>query len=347
MLAMLALSYPPHYYMKQYYYYHLGKATGPHSLDELQQLHDTGVISADTRISYEGADAWVSYESLCGVRGAGTAVSQQSSPPDSPAASGTDRVTGAAAAAADCAPVFPASTGEIVENACPHCKGAFCIGDDHRLPLHCPSCKTELRAREDGMWSQFLFVFSRYASFRGRARRREFWSYTLIVLLLGFATSFVGMSNIFALAVMLPSYAVMARRLHDIELSGWWVLPIKLLPTLCIAGAVTLYVSLVHQAFGSIQAAKTLIWKYFELKDKLSELHGVSGFVVRQQMEKMEETIWHAFADPLVEHISIYVFLLVVVPVSCMILGLIVCCRDSQSGVNKYGISPKYPLGKM
>ncbi len=339
MLAMLGLSYPPSHtkYMKQYYYYHLGKATGPHSLDELQQLHDTGVISADTRISYEGADAWVSYESLSGERAAGDAATQQASPPDSPAA----------ASATDRAPVFPASTGEIVENACPHCKGALCIGDDHRLPLHCPSCKTELRAREDGMWAQFLFVFSRYASFRGRARRREFWSYTLIVLLLGFATLFIGMSNIFALAVMLPSYAVMARRLHDIELSGWWVLPIKLLPTLCIAGAVTLYVSLVHQAFGSIQAAKTLIWRYIELKDKLSELHGVSGFLVRQQVEKLEQTIWHAFVDPLVEHIGIYVFLLVVVPASCMILGLIVCCRDSQSGVNKYGISPKYPLGRM
>jgi uncharacterized membrane protein YhaH (DUF805 family) len=75
--------------------------------------------------------------------------------------------------------------------------------------------------------------FKKYASFEGRASRSEFWwpwlfawvVNTAISLILGSdsaAGSIVG--GLFALAILVPSLAVGARRLHDTGRSGWWQL---------------------------------------------------------------------------------------------------------------------------
>lgn len=84
--------------------------------------------------------------------------------------------------------------------------------------------------------------FSKYATFSGRARRAEFWWFTLfnflanIVLgvvdgiLFGFGHGMMEtapmqpLSSLYGLAVILPSLAVGARRLHDTGRSGWWLL---------------------------------------------------------------------------------------------------------------------------
>lgn len=70
-----------------------------------------------------------------------------------------------------------------------------------------------------------------YADFAGRARRREFWMFALInfviSLVLGIVLGLVHMgplSNIYSLAVLVPSLALGARRLHDTDRSGWWQL---------------------------------------------------------------------------------------------------------------------------
>jgi len=83
--------------------------------------------------------------------------------------------------------------------------------------------------------------FSRYATFTGRARRPEFWFFTLFcfisslvlsfidVTIFGFASDFTPLSSLFSLAILIPSLAVGARRLHDTGRSGWWQL-IALIP---------------------------------------------------------------------------------------------------------------------
>ena len=74
--------------------------------------------------------------------------------------------------------------------------------------------------------------FSKYATFDGRATRSEYWWFALFTFL---ASVILGMisetaSGVFSLAVLLPSLAVGARRLHDTDRSGWflllWLLPI-------------------------------------------------------------------------------------------------------------------------
>ncbi len=74
--------------------------------------------------------------------------------------------------------------------------------------------------------------FSKYATFDGRASRSEYWWFALFTFLVSVAAGMVSetFSGLFSLAVLLPSLAVGARRLHDINKSGWflllWLIPI-------------------------------------------------------------------------------------------------------------------------
>ncbi|AHM03122.1 Inner membrane protein YhaH [Roseibacterium elongatum DSM 19469] len=89
-------------------------------------------------------------------------------------------------------------------------------------------------------------VLGKYAVFTGRAQRSEFWWFALFnfiasaVLQILDRALFGWMVNgqdvgvlapIYALAVLLPSLAVGARRLHDTDRSGWWLL-LGLIPVL-------------------------------------------------------------------------------------------------------------------
>ena len=79
--------------------------------------------------------------------------------------------------------------------------------------------------------------FNKYADFSGRALRSEFWFFCLFtflggiitviidVIILGYSVESYGPINlIFSVGVLLPSFAVTTRRLHDINRSGWWQL---------------------------------------------------------------------------------------------------------------------------
>lgn len=80
-------------------------------------------------------------------------------------------------------------------------------------------------------------VLTQYATFTGRARRSEFWWFILASFLASIVTSIIdvaigsevtaGMgivSLLLSLALLIPTLAVGARRLHDIGRTGWWQL---------------------------------------------------------------------------------------------------------------------------
>ncbi|MFC5468225.1 DUF805 domain-containing protein [Cohnella suwonensis] len=83
----------------------------------------------------------------------------------------------------------------------------------------------------------YVKVLQNYAVFQGRARRKEYWMFVLvnviISIVLGIVEAIVGvdslLSGLYSLAIIVPSLAVGARRLHDIGKSGWWQL-IGLIP---------------------------------------------------------------------------------------------------------------------
>ena len=75
-------------------------------------------------------------------------------------------------------------------------------------------------------------VFRNYVNFSGRAQRSEFWWFTLFTFLVSVALASIAaavpalnvLEIIFALATLLPSLAVTARRLHDTSRSAWWLI---------------------------------------------------------------------------------------------------------------------------
>jgi uncharacterized membrane protein YhaH (DUF805 family) len=94
-------------------------------------------------------------------------------------------------------------------------------------------------------FSWYVEVLKKYAVFEGRARREEFWMFALVnfivTIVLNVVLSMIGLpilAVIYSLAVLVPSLAVGARRLHDTNRSGWLLL-ISLIP---LVGAIVLIV---------------------------------------------------------------------------------------------------------
>lgn len=107
----------------------------------------------------------------------------------------------------------------------------------------------------------YLQVIKQYAVFSGRARRREFWIFTIFNMIFIIITmeldNILGLTIgefpfgfiyfIYAIVVFIPSIAVSVRRMHDIGKSGWMLL-IGFIPVL---GAIWLIVlTLTDSQFG-------------------------------------------------------------------------------------------------
>lgn len=73
--------------------------------------------------------------------------------------------------------------------------------------------------------------FKKYADFNGRAGKSEFWWWVLFVIVASVMAQVVGdiAGTLVSLGTLLPYLAVSARRLHDVDKSGWWQL-IGLIP---------------------------------------------------------------------------------------------------------------------
>jgi len=92
-----------------------------------------------------------------------------------------------------------------------------------------------------------LMPLKRYADFSGRSRRKEYWMFALLQLIVIFAIAIIGgvlgafspdasggmsfggglmlgLFGLYALAIIVPSIAVQVRRFHDQDKSGWFVL---------------------------------------------------------------------------------------------------------------------------
>jgi uncharacterized membrane protein YhaH (DUF805 family) len=101
-------------------------------------------------------------------------------------------------------------------------------------------------------------VFSKYATFSGRARRSEYWWWWLFVAVVAVVLSLIDnaiglhisdatimglqvsglLTLIFGLVTLIPGIAVTFRRLHDTGRSGWW----WLLSLLCGIGAIIVFI---------------------------------------------------------------------------------------------------------
>jgi uncharacterized membrane protein YhaH (DUF805 family) len=105
--------------------------------------------------------------------------------------------------------------------------------------------------------------WSNYSNFKSRARRSEYWFIQLFLVLTNLAVAAIDLALmdgdvdrfianggggivglIWILATLVPAIAVLIRRLHDTNRSGWWAL-IGLLP---LAGVIVLLVFTVEDS---------------------------------------------------------------------------------------------------
>ena len=99
--------------------------------------------------------------------------------------------------------------------------------------------------------------WSNYATFKGRARRSEYWYIQLFLVLTNLAVAAIDLvlmngdidrflanggggivGLVWILVTIVPALAVLVRRLHDTGKSGWWIL-IGLIP---FVGTIVLFV---------------------------------------------------------------------------------------------------------
>lgn len=117
-----------------------------------------------------------------------------------------------------------------------------------------------------------LLALRRYSDFKGRSRRREYWMFLLVViaaiLLAGivmtvvkgsfrtqaeFATGFTIWAGFAIVPLIVPLIAVTMRRLHDLGLSGWWLL---VLPIGAAIPAIDALVPFAHLAVMALPGRK-------------------------------------------------------------------------------------------
>ena len=97
-------------------------------------------------------------------------------------------------------------------------------------------------------------VFKKYADFSGRARRKEYWFFVLMTMIIVIFFTIVAevtgtifpfiLNSLFSMAILIPSWAVLVRRLHDTNRSGVKIL-MALIP---IAGTIILLVYLAQDS---------------------------------------------------------------------------------------------------
>jgi uncharacterized membrane protein YhaH (DUF805 family)/cold shock CspA family protein len=111
-----------------------------------------------------------------------------------------------------------------------------------------------------GLWGYFRRgLTEKYATFSGRARRKEYWGYFLFWTIALFVICLIGLiadgvagnldnsdgplltmaaCGLFVVATVLPGMAITVRRIHDMGLSGWFYL-LVFIPTI---GALVVFV---------------------------------------------------------------------------------------------------------
>ena len=122
-----------------------------------------------------------------------------------------------------------------------------CGKDNPEDAQFCGICGANLISDEASVGTELSMVgfgeavsrgFRKYFTFSGRATRAESWWWVLFTVLAGIVlavvdtfTGTMGMfgdsgllGGLFELATLIPSLALGARRLHDINRSGWWLL---------------------------------------------------------------------------------------------------------------------------
>ncbi len=126
--------------------------------------------------------------------------------------------------------------------------------------------------------NHFLHALKNYITFTGRATRQQYWMYILFYIVFYFVTVLLDInlgqfdkekmtgfiSTVYTYGLLLPTVAILARRLHDIGRSSWWIALI-LIP---VAGSlVILFFTLMDSQKGENEYGVSVKYPNTELPD--------------------------------------------------------------------------------
>ena len=167
-------------------------------------------------------------------------------------------------------------------------------------------------------WKNYksLWTAEKYACFKGRASRREYWTTILIIFItellvsipdtivnlsIRSATNFSLFSTIYGIAIFLPALSLTFRRLHDVGRSGWWII------SECIVAAVMM----------------------------ISLCSAVIAGIVNNSLR-----MGLCFVDAGMISLALFGLLLAIVCFSIQIIVFVFTLLKGQTGPNKYGEAP-------
>ncbi len=218
---------------------------------------------------------------------------------------------------------------------CPRCHAALVVRDN-RLPESCPACKLLLRAKRQKAYNHnCALVWKKTFTWCGRAPRREFW---------GFAIIMGGIGVLLALLLDILCTGLLSK------LFSTYVYPLPSLPGMLqavllgmVGAAIFLWLVLVPLPLFSVTIRRLHDVGHSLLLPLLTLLLAVPGVILpgvmaafirtgSQEAETLSPLAALAYFSPL---ILAGVFSLAI---------LMLCLMDSERGTNKYGPSVKYPL---
>jgi len=159
-------------------------------------------------------------------------------------------------------------------------------------------------------------VFSKYATFSGRARRSEFWYFFLFNMIVSIGLTILGrkvpilgfLGSLWSLAILIPYLAVTVRRFHDIGKSGWNYLYL-LIPSLLYVG---------YLVYLIIQVGSSVV--------------GTNGAIDSDVLSSMLMNNSKALLT---------IAILMIATLIAWIVWIVWMARDSEPGENKWGPNPK------
>lgn len=219
---------------------------------------------------------------------------------------------------------------------CPRCRAALEVSNN-RLPESCPGCGLLLRARRQKAYNHnFLLVWKKALVWRGRAPRREFWGYAIIM---------GGIGLLLALLLDIVCNGLLMSLVRE------YVFPVPQLPGLAAAvlgsmvgAAILMWLVAVPLPLFSVTIRRLHDVGRSMLLPVLTLLLAVPGILLPALLyiqALMGEPAW---VERVSENIRPVVFAPGVLAVVFGLIVLMLCLMDSERGTNKYGPSIKYPL---